>query len=174
MVRTVRSRDPKREESIRKTSPERIRDRRHQFRRRQGEAAKVRVEGTDGMAAVLRRRRLAEQIRPAVWHQWHSDHVARGQEGQPAGDERSRRSRSEGREIAGGIKARRERRHPCRRLRVELFAGKGAGAPGNGSWVQGFNARNVLARNLPMNLVARTFLSTFLSAGSRDILVPCR
>jgi len=26
-------------------------------------------------------------------------------------------------------------------LPVELFAGKGAGAPGNGSWVLGFNAR---------------------------------
>ncbi len=32
-------------------------------------------------------------------------------------------------------------------LPVELFAGKGAGAPGNGSWVQGFDARNVLSEN---------------------------
>src|SRR5437667_12579309 len=30
-------------------------------------------------------------------------------------------------------------------LPVEFLAGKGAGAPGNGSWLQGFNARNVLS-----------------------------
>src|SRR5438093_9254135 len=35
-------------------------------------------------------------------------------------------------------------------LPVEHLAGKGAGAPGNGSWVQKFNARNVLSkRSLP-------------------------
>src|SRR5207247_1011885 len=39
-------------------------------------------------------------------------------------------------------------------LPLELFAGKGAGASGNGSWLQGFNARNVLSGKSPMNLVA--------------------
>src|SRR5438034_2413851 len=40
-------------------------------------------------------------------------------------------------------------------LPVELFAGKGAGAPGDGSWVQGFNARNVLSGKSHPGLLPR-------------------
>src|SRR5205809_1020747 len=39
-------------------------------------------------------------------------------------------------------------------LPVELFAGKGAGAPGDGSWVQGFNARNFWEKSLREILAA--------------------